>query len=354
MASHGGLITAADLAAYRAIERPPLRGSYRGYEIVTMGPPSSGGVALLEMLGMLEPRDVATLGLNSAAKIHLFVEVMRRAFHDRALYLGDPDFVRVPVAQLLDPHHLTQSMSDFDPARATPSASLPAATLPPPESTQTTQFSVVDSAGSAVSITYTLNGLWGNGVTVAGAVFCSTTKWMTSLRRLARATLMDLRRGESNAIAPHKRPLSSMTPTIVLKDGHPFLNTGSPGGPTIINTVLLVITNVVDFGMSVTQAVDAPRFHHQWQPDVIDYEPFFTSPDSVALLKRRGIYADFEEALPELSRSGRAYLGRCRIDPDRPHYAPPVGCERSAESGLGCGRVVTREPQTSRGCKLRP
>jgi len=288
MAANGGLITRADLAAYRAVEREPLRGHYRGYEIITMAPPSSGGVAILQMLDMLESHDVGSLGFNSAAKIHLFTEVMRRAFRDRAEFLGDPDFVRVPTAHLLDPAYLTRSMSTFDPARATPSASLPPAEPPPSESTQTTHFSVVDASGNVVGITYTLNGLWGNGVTVTGAGFLLNNEMDDFTSKVGVRNGYGLLQGESNAVGPGKRPLSSMAPTIVLKDGKPFLVTGSPGGPTIINTVLLVITNVIDFHMSITQAVDAPRFHHQWQPDTIDHEPFFTSPDTIALLEKQG------------------------------------------------------------------
>ncbi|MDR2216590.1 MAG: gamma-glutamyltransferase, partial [Nevskiaceae bacterium] len=288
MARNAGLITLDDLAAYRAVERPVMRGSYRGHEIITMAPPSSGGVALLQMLGMLEPHDVSALGFNSAAKIHLFTEVMRRAFRDRAEYLGDPDFVHVPVEPLLEPSYLTRSMSSFDPSQATPSTALRPADLPPPESSETTHFSVVDSQGNAISVTYTLNGLWGNGVTVTGGGFLLNNEMDDFTSKVGVRNGYGLLQGESNAIAPHKRPLSSMTPTIVLKDGQPFLVTGSPGGPTIINTVLLVITNVIDFHMSVTQAVDAPRFHHQWQPDAINHEPFFTSPDTVAILEKQG------------------------------------------------------------------
>jgi gamma-glutamyltranspeptidase/glutathione hydrolase len=302
MAVHGGFITKADLAGYRAIERTPLRGGYRGYEILTMPPPSSGGIALLQMLGMLEPHDVAALGINSAAKIHLFAEVMRRAFQDRARFLGDPDFVSVPVAELLDHDYLIHRMADFDSVRATSNAMLPVGvpastgkSMPPMgdpaaghESTETTQFSVVDSAGNAVSVTYTLNGLWGSGVTVPRAGLLLNNEMDDFAAKAGTSNTYGLVQGEANAIAPGKRPLSSMTPTIVLKDGKPFLVTGSPGGPTIINTVLLVITNIIDHGLSVTQAVDAPRFHHQWQPDVIDHEPFFTSPDSAALLRGEG------------------------------------------------------------------
>jgi gamma-glutamyltranspeptidase / glutathione hydrolase len=301
MATHDGLLTLADLAGYHAIERSPLRGSYRGYEVVTMPPPSSGGVALLQMLGMLETHDVAALGLNSAAKIHLFAEVMRRAFKDRAQFLGDPDFVHVPVAGLLDHDYLVRRISDFDSARATANAALPAGLPAAPEtvgftggsvatreSTETTQFSVVDSAGNAVSITYTLNGLWGSGVTIPRTGVLLNDEMDDFASKVGAKNMYGLVQGEANAIAPGKRPLSSMTPTIVLKDGKPFLITGSPGGPTIINTVLLVITDIVDYGLSVTQAVDAPRFHHQWQPDSIDHEPFFTSPDSIELLTKEG------------------------------------------------------------------
>lgn len=286
--AHGDFITRADLANYRAVERTPLRGSYRGYELVTMPPPSSGGVALLQIFGMLEPHDVASLGLNSAAKIHLFTEAMRRAFRDRAEFLGDPDFVRVPVAGLLDRAYLAKRMASFDPDRATPSDQLAPGVPAARESAETTHFSVIDAAGNAVSCTYTLNGLFGNGVTVTGAGFLLNNEMDDFAAKPGVKNMYGLLQGDANAIVPGKRPLSSMAPTIVLKNGKPFLITGSPGGPTIISTALLVITNVIDHGMSVTQAVDAPRFHHQWQPDVINREPFFTSPDTVTLLRAKG------------------------------------------------------------------
>jgi gamma-glutamyltranspeptidase/glutathione hydrolase len=309
MAAHGGLITLADLAGYRAVERTPLRGSYRGYQVVTMPPPSSGGIALLQMLEMLEPHDVAALGLNSAAKIHLFAEVMRRAFQDRAQFLGDPDVVPVPVAGLLDHDYLVRRMADFDPVRATSNAALPAGVpVTAHESAETTQFSVIDSAGNAVSITYTLNGLWGSGVTIPRAGVLLNDEMDDFTAKVGTANMYGLVQGAANAIAPGKRPLSSMTPTIVLKDGKPFLITGSPGGPTIINTVLLVITDVIDHGLSVTQAVDAPRFHHQWQPDVIDHEPFFTSPDSAELLRGEGYTLASRELYPNAPEaSARAW-----------------------------------------------
>lgn len=288
MAANGGTIALADLAAYRAIERPAVTGTYRGHEIITMGSPSSGGVALMQMLGMLEPYDVGSLGFHSAAQIHLFAEVMRRAFRDRAAFMGDADFAQVPTDKLLDQAYIAGLMKDFDPDRATPSEALLAAPAPRAESQETTHFSVVDAAGNAVGITYTINGLYGNGVTVPGAGFLLNNEMDDFTSRVGAPNNYGLIQGESNAIAPGKRPLSSMTPTIVVRDGKPLLVTGSPGGPTIINTVLLVITNVIDFDMSVTGAVDAPRFHHQWQPDTIRYEPNFATSQTIEQLAARG------------------------------------------------------------------
>jgi gamma-glutamyltranspeptidase / glutathione hydrolase len=288
MRAHGGLIQAQDLQHYRVAEREPLKGQYRGYEVATMPPPSSGGVALLQMLQMLEPYDVANLGANSAQKIHLFAEVMRRAFRDRAQFVGDPDFVNVPVTALLDQRYIRRRMSDFDPAHE--SADQGQTLGPPvlPESADTTHLSVVDSAGTAVSMTYTLNGLWGSGVTVRGAGFLLNNEIDDFAIQAGVKNMYGLVQGDANAIAPGKRPLSSMTPTILSKDGEVFLVTGSPGGPTIINTVLLVVTNVIDHGLSVTQAVDAPRFHHQWQPDRLDHEPLFASSETEAILTTEG------------------------------------------------------------------
>jgi gamma-glutamyltranspeptidase/glutathione hydrolase len=288
MKANGGTIALADLAGYEAVERPALTGSYRGYDIITMGPPSSGGVALLQMLGMLAPRNVASLDFHSAAQIHLFVEVMRRAFRDRASFLGDADYVQVPIERLLDKTYIAGLMKDFDADHATPSDALRASPIPPAESTDTTHFSVVDAAGNAVSITYTLNGLYGNGVTVPGAGFLLNNEMDDFTSKVGAPNGYGLIQGESNAIAPGKRPLSSMTPTIVARNGKPFLITGSPGGPTIINTVFLVITNVIDFDMNVTRAVDAPRFHHQWQPDTIRYEPNFATSETIEQLAAKG------------------------------------------------------------------
>ncbi len=302
MAANGGTITLADLKNYHAVVREPLRGKYRGYDIVTMPPPSSGGIALLQMFGMLEPFDVSALGSNSAAKYHLFHEVMRRAFRDRAEYLGDPDFVPVPTAGLLDPAYIAGLMKNYDPQKATPSAGLapgkPAGwekiaaldqkSPAPKESLETTQFSVVDAAGNAVSNTYTLNGGFGSGVTIPGTGILMNNEMDDFAAKPGTPNMFGLVQGEANAIAPGRRPLSSMTPTFVNKDGKLLLVTGSPGGPTIINTVLEIITNVIDHKMPVMQAVEAPRFHHQWMPDTMTYERNGLSVDTLNLLDAMG------------------------------------------------------------------
>lgn len=293
MAAHGGNITLADLKNYRAVERTPLRGHYRGHDIVTMPPPSSGGIALLQMFGMLGPFDVGALGHNSAAKYHLFAEVMKRAFRDRAEYLGDPDFVKVPVAQLLDPAYIKGRMADFSPDKATPAAAVQPGlgkfvATAPHESNETTHFSVVDAAGNAVANTYTLNGGYGSGVTIPGTGILMNNEMDDFTSQVGTPNMFGLIQGEANAIVPGKRPLSSMTPTIVFKDGKVVLVTGSPGGPTIINTVLQIVSNVLDHGMPVSQAVEAPRIHNQWMPDVVTFERFGLSPDTQALMQAKG------------------------------------------------------------------
>jgi gamma-glutamyltranspeptidase / glutathione hydrolase len=302
MTKNKGTLTLADLKGYRAVERTPLRGTYRGYEIVTMPPPSSGGLVLLQMLGMLEASDVRALGQNSAAKIHLFTEVMRRAFRDRAEYLGDPDFVSVPVSELLDRDYLKRRMRDFDPQHATPSSKVEPglgptkitqhstlnAQLFAAESRETTHFSVVDAAGNAVANTYTLNGNFGSGVTIPGTGILMNNEMDDFTAKVGVKNMFGLLQGPANSIQPGKRPLSAMTPTLVFKDGKLVLVTGSPGGPTIINTVLQIITNVIDFGMPVSAAVEAPRVHHQWMPDTLTYEHYGLSVDTAAILKAKG------------------------------------------------------------------
>lgn len=295
MAANGGTITLEDLKNYRAVEREPLRGSYRGHDIVTMPPPSSGGIALLQMLKMIEPHDVAALGHDSSAKYHLFTEAMKRAFRDRAEYLADPDFSPVPVAPLLDASYLRQRFADFDPDRTKPAAEIApglgkaaVAAVPAPESLETTHFSIVDSAGNAVANTYTLNGAYGSGVTIPGTGILMNNEMDDFTSKPGTPNKFGLIQGEVNSIAPRKRPLSAMTPTLVFKDGRLVLITGSPGGPTIINTVLQVISNVVDFQMTPMQAVEAPRIHHQWMPDVLTYEKLSMSTDTIRALEARG------------------------------------------------------------------
>jgi gamma-glutamyltranspeptidase / glutathione hydrolase len=286
MKAHGGLITAEDLKSYKPVLRSPLKGTYRGYEFITMPPPSSGGVALTEMLNILEQQNVAQLGFHSADQIHLYVEAMKRAFADRAGLMGDPDFVKMPVDRLISKDYARELFTKINPDKATPSSML----IREGESHQqhnTTHFSIADHDGNVVANTYTMNDSWGSRITVPQAGFLLNDEMDDFTSKPGVPNLYGLLQSEANAIVPHKRPLSAMTPLIVLKDGKPFLVLGSPGGPTIINTVLQVMTNVIDFGMNLQQAVDAPRFHHQWMPDQIYFEPFGISPDTKRILESR-------------------------------------------------------------------
>lgn len=288
MQANGGTITLADLRNYRAIERKPLRQVYRGHVIVVPPPPSSGGITVLQMLAMIEPFDVWALGQDSASKYHLFHEVMRRAFCDRIEYIGDPAFVDVPVQRMLDPGYLKSRMKDYDPRRATASGVIKPGLSLPHESSETTQFSVVDGDGNAVSNTYTLRNSFGSGVTIPGTGLIMNNVMDDLAAKVGEYNQLGLMQGPANAIQPGKRPLSSMTPTLVFKDGNLLLVTGSPGGPTIINTVFQVVTNLIDFQMPVAQAVEAPRIHHQWMPDQLEYEKFGLSTDTVAALRAMG------------------------------------------------------------------
>jgi gamma-glutamyltranspeptidase/glutathione hydrolase len=266
-AAHGGVLTRADLAAYRPVIRRPLRGRYRDFEVLTVPPPSSGGVLLLQMLAMLEPVDLSQM--RPEQRIHYFAEVARRAFADRAAYLGDPDFGRVPVEELLDRRYLEERRATIDMAAATPSAAVRGG-LPPSEADATCHFSVVDRDGAAVSCTTTLNGAYGCGVLVAGFLLNNQMDDFTTAPGAPNA--YGLVQAERNAVAPGKRPLSTMTPTILLRAGRPALVLGSPGGPAIASTVCQVIVNRYQLGMPLARAVEAPRFHHQWLPDEIVYE----------------------------------------------------------------------------------
>ncbi len=286
MAAHDGLITAADLADYRVVEREPVWGSYRGYRVAAMPPPSSGGVHLVQMLNILEGWELAELGHNSAAYLHRLIEVMRRAYADRSRYLGDPDFVAVP-AELTAKAYAARLRKTIDLRRATPSSAVAPGLEIPEESPQTTHFSVWDRQGNVVSNTYTLNFSYGSGIAVAGAGFLLNNEMDDFSAQPGAPNAYGLLGGEANAIAPRKRPLSSMTPAMLFKDGQPVLATGSPGGPVIITAVLQTLLNVVDFGMNVAEASAQPRIHHQWQPDEV-YHESGVSPDTLQLLRGMG------------------------------------------------------------------
>jgi gamma-glutamyltranspeptidase / glutathione hydrolase len=287
MAKNGGLITLADLHDYQAVERTPLEGDYRGYHIITSPPPSSGGVGLLQMLAILNGTGYEKSGAGSAVSYHYMAEAMRRYFADRSKYLGDPDFVKVPVAALLAPAYIDSRRATIRPDRATPAEQIAPGLIGASEGTNTTHYSIVDQEGNAVAVTYTLNNGYGSGVTVPGAGFLLNDEMDDFAAKPGEPNMFGLVQGENNAIAPGKRPLSSMTPTILLKEGKPFLVLGAPGGPLIITSVLQVILNVIDFGMNAQDAVDFPRIHDQWKPDRLDME-FGVSPDTIAQLQRMG------------------------------------------------------------------
>ena len=287
MKAGGGLITRADLKAYQAKRRIPVTGSYRGYQVMGMPPISSGGTALIEMLNVLEGYDLKEMGFGSSKSVHVIAEAMRRAFADRARYLGDPEFnPQQPVARLTSKEYAAELRKTIREGRA--SVSSPERFEWPVESDETTHLSVVDKERNAVSLTYTLEAGYGSLITVSGAGFLLNNE-MGDFNAGPGLTRPDGLIGtEPNLARPGKRMLSSMTPSILSKDGQLFLVIGSPGGRTIINTVLLTILNVIDHGMNVQQAIDAPRFHHQWLPDRIAYEKFGLSPDTIEALKARG------------------------------------------------------------------
>jgi len=299
----GGLITAGDLASYEVKERKPVRGTYRDYDVISAPPPSSGGIALLEILNILEGYDLNKYGNRSADAIHLTTEAFRRAFFDRSEFLGDPDFAKIPVAQLIDKRYAAGWRESIDPAHPSPSKDLrrPAVfneletyaaahpLLPPPikEPSNTTHYSVVDPAGNAVAVTTTLNDSFGSHVTAEGLGFLLNDEIDDFTSKEGVPNVYGLIQGPANAIGPGKRRLSAMTPTIVLKDGKLYLVLGAEGGPTIITTVANILMGVVDFGLDIQGSVNAPRFHHQWLPDELRLEDRI-SPDTVRLLKNKG------------------------------------------------------------------
>jgi gamma-glutamyltranspeptidase / glutathione hydrolase len=299
----GGLISAEDLAHYEVKDRSAVRGTYRGLEVISAPPPSSGGIALLEILNILEGYDLGQSGLDSAQSIHVIVEAYRRAFYDRAQFLGDPEFSDLPVLQLTDKSYATAWRGSIQPQQASNSATLtrpPVSTAlahfaathpvvaPLQESTQTTHYSVVDADGNAVAVTTTLNAYFGSRVTVGPLGFLLNDEMDDFSSKPGSPNMFGLIQGDANAIAPNKRPLSAMTPTIVLKNGKLWLVLGTPGGPTIITTVANILIGVEDYGLDIQQAVNAPRFHEQWMPDHIFMERNRFSPDTLALLKDRG------------------------------------------------------------------
>jgi gamma-glutamyltranspeptidase/glutathione hydrolase len=298
----GGLVTAKDLADYAVKEREPVHGTYRGMDIYSAPPPSSGGIALLEILNILEGYDLKKYGSGSAQAMHLTIEAYRRAFYDRAEFLGDPDFARIPVAQLIDKKYGAAWRESVNPDKASASGGLK---RPPifneleryasahapavvPEPSNTTHYSVVDADGNAVSVTTTLNDSFGSSVTAEGLGFLLNDEMDDFTSKPGVPNLFGLIQGEANAIGPGKRPLSAMTPTMVVNNGKLLLVLGSPGGPRIITTVANVLLGIIDYGLNVQQAVNAPRFHEQWQPDWVYVERVGFSPDTLNLLRKMG------------------------------------------------------------------
>jgi gamma-glutamyltranspeptidase / glutathione hydrolase len=287
--AHGGLLTAEDFAAYTVTEAPPISCSYRGYTVLSAPPPSSGGVTLCEMLQILQNYPLRALGFHSSESVHYMAEAMRYAYRDRNRYLGDPAFVANPVERLISTGNAAAIRARISAQRATPSASLGGAGAPR-ENAMTTHYSVVDHWGNAVSITYTINDDFGAKVIAGNTGFFLNDEMDDFTAKPGTANMYGLVQGTANAIAPGKRPLSSMTPTIVLKDGAPLLVVGTPGGSRIITTVLEILVNVIDHGMTLQEAVDAPRIHHQWLPDTLAAEPFALSADTAAALTRMGYH----------------------------------------------------------------
>jgi len=296
MEKNGGLITLDDLREYQAVERKPLEGDYHGYHIITSPPPSSGGVGILQMLGMLDGTGYEKSRAGSATEYHYLAEVMRRYYADRNEYLGDPDFVRDPITAMLDPAYIRARRDSIDPVLATPSDLIrPGLPTGAAEGSDTTHYSIADAEGNFVAVTYTLNAGYGSKVTVPGLGFLLNDEMDDFAAKPGTPNMFGLVQGEVNAVAPGRRPLSSMTPTMVLKDGKPFLALGAPGGSTIITAVLQVMLNVTDFGMNVQDAIDFPRVHHQWKPDTLAIERG-VSPDTITLLKKAGY--NIEDAKP--------------------------------------------------------
>ena len=332
MAANGGLISKADLAAYRAKVRTPLRGTYRGFDIVSMPPPSSGGVALIEMLNILERLDLKRRGLLSAPALHLQIEAMRRAYLDRARYLGDPDFTDVPVRRLTSKEHARTLAWTIQTQRASSSAALGKdllrTALPTPEPEETTHYSVLDRDGMAVVTTTTLEGGYGSHVVVKGAGFLLNNEMGDFNKKPGETNLEGDIGTAANLIAPGKRMLSSMTPTLVLRNGKVLLLTGSPGGRTIINTVLTVVLGVVEYGLDGRAAVDLPRLHHQWLPDRVTIEEQGATETLLAELRALGHTVETRRRQGDahtiwIAADGTPYGVNDRRSPDSKASVPP-------------------------------
>ncbi|HRJ88973.1 MAG: gamma-glutamyltransferase [Blastocatellia bacterium] len=289
MRANNGLITLDDLKNYRAVERTPLKGNYRGYEIITMPPPSSGGIVMLQLLNVLEGFDVRGMGAGSAAKIHLYTEASRRAFADRAEFMADPDFAQVPTDALISKDYAKKRIENFSPTKTSPSNTVGHGTVSGSEPMETTHYTVVGPAGDVVSNTYTINDLYGSAVTAKGTGVLLNNEMDDFAARPGKPNLFGLIQGERNKVEPGKRPLSSMTPTIVLrKDGSLWFAVGGRGGPRIISAVMQIVINIIDHDMNIQEAIDAPRFHHQWFPDELFYERNGISPDTRKILESYG------------------------------------------------------------------
>jgi gamma-glutamyltranspeptidase/glutathione hydrolase len=288
MAANGGLITKEDLAKYKPIWREPVKGTYRGYEILSMSPPSSGGTHILQILNVMEGYDLKSMGFGSSATVHVMAEAMRYAYADRSEFMGDPDFVKVPVKGLISKDYAAEIRAKIDPAKATPSSQVRPGTPGMYEGTNTTHYSIVDKFGNAVSITYTINDYYGSAAAVNGAGFLLNNEMDDFSIKPGVPNIYGLVGGAANAVEPYKRPLSSMSPTIVLKDGKIHMVVGSPGGSRIITTVLQVISNVIDHDMNIREAVDAPRIHMQWLPDELRIEKNGLAKDVIDSLTAMG------------------------------------------------------------------
>lgn len=294
MAEGQGLMTAADLAAYRPVERAPVRGSYRGLDVVSAPPPSSGGVHIVQMLNILEGFDLTAMGHNSAAYLHHLSEAMKYAYADRSKYLADPDFVDVPVAALIDKDYAARQRKHINPRTATAAADIAPGRELAAESPDTTHFTVADRSGNVVTNTYTLNFSFGSHIAVPGTGMLLNNEMADFTAKPGQPNAFGLVQGEGNRIEARKRPLSSMTPTLVLREGVPWLATGSPGGGVIINTVVQLLLNAIDFDMNVATAAAAPRVHHQWLPDRLRVERG-VSPDTLTLLEAMGHPVEMSE-----------------------------------------------------------